>query len=165
MLKPKYKLNNSINFLPLNDLLNKQISAIILDVDGTLISGKDIAISSNIKEWVIKAKEHFYIYLLSNNPSKKRIKQIAEQLDLDYSYAASKPRRKTIENVLKRIKHKPETIAIIGDRIFTDILVGNRLSLYTILVDSVDSNGNKYERNFFQSIERKIASLIIGETI
>jgi len=165
LLKPKCNLNNAINFLPINDLLNKQISAIILDVDGTLISGKNISISKNIKEWIFKAKEHFYIYLVSNNPSKRRIKQIAEQLDLEYSYAASKPRKKTLENVLKGIKYKPNEIALIGDRIFTDILVGNRLGLYTILVDSVDPSGNKYANNIFQAIERKIANIIIGEKI
>ena len=165
MLKPKYNLNNAINFLPLDDLLNKQISAIILDVDGTLISGKDISISRNIKEWVLKAKEHFYLYLLSNNPSRKRINQVAEQLDLEYSYNASKPRKRTLENVLSGIEYKPEKIALIGDRIFTDILVGNRLGLYTILVESVNSKGKKYKYNVFQSFERKIANIIIGETI
>ena len=134
-------------------------------MDGTLISGKNISISKNIKEWVFKAKEHFYIYLVSNNPSEKRIKQIAQQLDLDYSYAASKPRRKTLKNVLRGIQDKPEKIAIIGDRVFTDILVGNRIGLYTILVDSVDSNGIKYENNIFQAIERKIANILIGEKI
>lgn len=165
MLKPKCNLNNAINFLPINELLHKQIAVLILDVDGTLISGRDISLPTNIKEWVFNAKEHFYIYLLSNNPSKKRIKQIADQLDLDYSYAASKPRKKTLENVLKGIQHKPNKIAIIGDRVFTDILVGNRLGLYTILVDSVDSNGKKNENNIFQVIERKIATIIMGEEI
>lgn len=165
MLKPKCNLNNAINFLPINDLLNKQISAIILDVDGTLISGKDISISGNIKEWVFKAKEHFYIYLFSNNPSKKRINQIAKQLDLDYSYGASKPRKKALENVIRGIQYEPKEIALIGDRVFTDILVGNRLGLYTILVDSVDPSGSKYENNISQAIERKIANLIIGERI
>ena len=165
MLKPKCNLKNAINFLPINYLLNEQISAIILDVDGTLISGKNISISKNIKEWIFKAKEHFYIYLVSNNPSKKRIKQIAEQLDLDYSYAASKPRKKTMQNVLRGIQHEPAKIAIIGDRIFTDILVGNRLGLYTVLVDSVDSNGIKCKNNILQAIERKITNIIIGEMI
>ena len=130
-----------------------------------MISGRGISLSTNIKEWVFNAKEYFYVYLLSNNPSKKRIKQIAEQLDLDYSYAASKPRKKILENVLKGIQHKPNKIAIIGDRVFTDILVGNRLGLYTILVDSVDSNGIKYANNMFQMIERKIANILIGEAI
>ena len=34
---------------------------------------------------------------------------------------------------------KKETLAIIGDRIFTDILAGNRFGIYTILVKPTNS--------------------------
>ena len=53
-------------------------------------------------------------------------------------------------------------VAIIGDRVFTDILVGNRLGMYTILVDSVDPYGERIENNNFQSIERYLARIITG---
>ncbi len=56
-------------------------------------------------------------------------------------------------------------IAIIGDRIFTDILVGNRLGMYTILVDSVDLYGKRSEKNHLQLIERYLAKIITGESL
>ncbi len=56
-------------------------------------------------------------------------------------------------------------IAIIGDRIFTDILVGNRLGMYTILVDSVDLYGKRSEKNNLQLIERYLAKIITGESL
>ncbi len=144
-------------------MLTKEIKALIVDVDGTLISGTNPVLSNPIKNWLLNSKEHFYIYLYSNNPSKKRIKLIAEQLDLQFTYSGRKPSTRKLKKVLDRIPYKSQEIAIIGDRVFTDILVGNRLGMYTILVDSVDSYGKRIDRNNFQSIERYLAKIISGD--
>ena len=144
-------------------MLSKDIKALILDVDGTLISGNKPVLSNDIKKWILNSKEHFYIYLYSNNPSKKRIKLIAEQLDLEFTYSGSKPSKRKLKNIIDKIPYSSNEIAIIGDRIFTDILVGNRLGMYTILVDSVDSHGKRIERNNFQSVERYFAKIITGD--
>ncbi len=144
-------------------MLSKDIKALILDVDGTLTSGNKPVVSNSIKNWILNSKKHFYIYLCSNNPSKKRIKLIAEELDLEFTYSGGKPSKRKLKKVLDRIPYSSKEIAIIGDRIFTDILVGNRLGMYTILVDSVDSYGKRVERNNFQSIERYIAKIITGD--
>ena len=143
-------------------MLSKDIKALILDVDGTLISGKKPVLSNGIKNWILNSKKYFYIYLLSNNPSKNRIKLIAEQLDLEFTYSGGKPGKRKLQKILNRIPYSPNEVAIIGDRVFTDILVGNRLGIYTVLVDSVDSYGKRIERNNFQYIERYLAKIITG---
>ena len=101
--------------------------------------------------------------MFSNNPSKNRIQLIAEQLDLEFTFSGGKPSKKKLKKILDTIPYSYNEIAIIGDRIFTDILVGNRLGMYTILVDSVDYYGKRIERNIFQSIERFIAKIITGD--
>tara|TARA_Y100001968_G_C19192390_1_gene635826 strand:- start:175 stop:486 length:312 start_codon:yes stop_codon:yes gene_type:complete len=101
--------------------------------------------------------------LFSNNPSRKRIKLIAKQLDLEFTSSGGKPSKRKLKKILDKIPYSTNEIAIIGDRVFTDIIVGNRLGMYTILVDSVDSYGEKIERNTFQSIERYIANIITGD--
>ncbi len=143
-------------------MLSKKVKALILDVDGTLTSGKKPILSDDIKNWVINSNKFFYTYLFSNNPSRSRIKQIADQLDLEFTHSGGKPSKKKLKKVIDAIPYSSNEIAIIGDRIFTDILVGNRLGLYTILVDSVDYYGKKIERNKFQSIERYLAKIITG---
>ena len=144
-------------------MLSKNVKALILDVDGTLTSGKKPVISNDIKNWVINSKKFFYTYLFSNNPSRSRIKQIADQLDLEFIYSGGKPSKRKLKKVIDKIPYSSNEIAIIGDRVFTDILVGNRLGMYTILVDSVDSNGKRIEKNNFQSIERYLAKIITGD--
>ena len=120
-------------------------------------------LSEDIKNWVFNSKKHFDIYLFSNNPSKKRIKSIADQLNLEFTHSGGKPSKKKLNKLIDKIPYSLSEIAIIGDRIFTDILVGNRLGMYTILVDSVDYYGNKIGKNNFQSIERFLAKILIGE--
>ena len=101
--------------------------------------------------------------MFSNNPSRKRIKNIADQLDIEFTYSGGKPSKKKLNKVLDIIPYSANEIAIIGDRVFTDILVGNRLGMYTILVDSVDSDGKKIDRNNLQSLERYLAKIITGD--
>ena len=128
-----------------------------------MISGNNPVLSNDIKNWINNSKKYFYTYLFSNNPSKNRIKLIADQLTLEFTFSGSKPSKRKLKKILEKIPYSSNEIAIIGDRVFTDILVGNRLGMYTILVDSVDYYGEKIERNNFQSIERYIARIITGD--
>ncbi len=128
-----------------------------------MVSGNKPLLSSDIRNWINYSKKYFYTYLFSNNPSKKRIKVIADQLDLKFTHSGGKPSKKKLKNVLDKIPYSSKEIAIIGDRVFTDILVGNRLGMYTILVDSVDHYGKRNDRNKFQILERNLAKIITGD--
>ncbi|WP_071813347.1 YqeG family HAD IIIA-type phosphatase [Prochlorococcus marinus] len=163
LLIPNWKVNDKISKISINDLSSKNVKALILDVDGTLISGKKPVLSSDIKNWIDNSKKYFYIYLFSNNPSKSRIKLIADELDLEFTCSGGKPSKKKLKKIIDKIPYSSNEVAIIGDRVFTDILVGNRLGMYTILVDSVDYYGKRIEKNNFQSLERYLARIITGD--
>ena len=128
-----------------------------------MISGKNPVLTNDIKNWINYSKKYFHTYLFSNNPSKTRINLIANQLELEFTFSGGKPCTRKLKKVLDKIPYSSNEIAIIGDRIFTDILVGNRLGMYTILVDSVDYYGNRVERNNIQSIEKYLAKIISGD--
>ena len=85
---------------------------------------------------------------------------IADQLDLTYTFRANKPSRKKLEEYIVNSKAKPGEIAIIGDRIFTDIIAGNRLGLYTILVKTIKANGSANNNYIVERIERKITQIL-----
>ena len=130
-----------------------------------MITGKDPILSKDIKNWIFNSKKYFYTYLFSNNPSKNRINLIAEELDLEFTHSGRKPSKRKLKKIIDKIPYSSNKIAMIGDRVFTDILVGNRLRMYTILVDSVDYYGNKNESNNFQTLERYFAKIISGESL
>ena len=143
-----------------SELQKKGINSLLLDVDGTLVNRKSNVIPKAVKNWIIDSKKLFSLYLISNNPSKKRIEKIAKELNLRYKYNASKPRKKEILSAIKEIDREPKNIAIIGDRIFTDIIVGNRCDVKTILVKRLNKDGLPIKFNLTLTIEKLISHFI-----
>ena len=131
---PIYRVSHS----KLQDL---GITSLLIDVDGTLLSRNSTTIPLKVKNWITKSKEIFDLYLISNNPSEKRIYKIGKELGIKYKYRALKPRIKKTLEVINNLNKDKKNIAIIGDRIFTDIIVGNRCKIKTILIQRLNKKG------------------------
>ena len=146
--------------IPLTKLQNEGINCLLIDVDGTLLSRKSNIIPLNVKNWINESKKFFSLYLISNNPSDYRIGQIAKELDIKYKSNALKPRKKTTLDIIDEMKEDTKNIAIIGDRIFTDIIVGNRCNIQTILVKKLSKNGLPIKMNLTLILEKMISNFL-----
>jgi len=160
ILKVNWDSNLPIYKISQSELQKKGIHSLLLDVDGTLVNRKSNMIPKAVKNWIIESKKLFSLYLISNNPSKKRIAKIAKELNLRYKYNASKPRIKVTLSAIKEIGRDPKNIAIIGDRILTDVIVGNRCKIKTILVKRLNRDGLPIKFNLTLAIEKLISHLI-----
>ena len=138
-------------------LQNEGIKSLLIDVDGTLISRQSRVIPINIKKWIKESKKFFSLYLISNNPSNKRIRSIAMELDIKYKSNAQKPRKKITLDVIAEMNEDSKNIAIIGDRIFTDVIVGNRCNIQTILVRRLSRKGLPIKLNLTLILEKLIS--------
>ena len=107
-----------------------------------------------------ESKKFFSLYLISNNPSDKRIRKIAKELDIRYKSNALKPRKKITLDVISEMNEDKKYMAIIGDRIFTDIIVGNRCNIQTILVKRLSRKGLPIKFNLTLILEKLISILI-----
>ncbi|RQD77554.1 MAG: YqeG family HAD IIIA-type phosphatase, partial [Candidatus Syntrophonatronum acetioxidans] len=124
----------SIYDLDLEKLKKNGIKGIITDLDNTLISWGDNTIYPSLDQWFEKLKkEGFKICIVSNN-SPDRVSTFAEKFNIPAVSGAAKPRRKPFRRALEELEIKPEEAAVLGDQVFTDVLGGNRLGLFTILV-------------------------------
>ena len=65
-----------------------------------------------------------------------------------------------ILNAIKEVNYEVKNIAIIGDRIFTDIIVGNRCNIKTVLVKRLKRNGLPIKFNLTLLIEKLISLFI-----
>ena len=141
-------------------LHNQGIRCLLLDVDGTLLSRNTIKIPTEVKRWIKESKTLFKLYLISNNPSEKRISSIGNQLGISYKFKALKPSKKNTIEIINILNESNKNIAIIGDRIFTDIIVGNRCKINTILVSRLNRNGLPIKINLTLIIERILSLLL-----
>ena len=160
LLRPNWLLDRTLAELPLQDLLDQRIQALVLDVDRTLLPRRQSVLPESALRWLEVAKQQLPIHLLSNNPSRQRIGRVAEQLQLPFTTSAGKPRRSALRKVLAQLALPPEQVALIGDRLFTDVIAGNRLGLFTVLVKPIDPQGRPCQRDRLQKLELRLASWV-----
>ena len=119
-------------------LKENNIKGLILDVDNTLID-YDKNLLDGAKEWCDNLKQNnIKICILSNTNKVKKVEKVAKILDLDYIYFAHKPNKKGFYKAQKLLGLKEKEIATVGDQVFTDVLGGNKVGMFTILTKPID---------------------------
>ena len=162
LLKPDWLLEGTLVDLPLQELLDRRIAALVLDVDRTLLPRRHSTLPPRMLRWLEQARGQLPIHLLSNNPSRQRIGAVARELGVPFTTSAAKPRRQALRRVLDDLQLPPERVALIGDRVFTDVIAGNRLGLFTILVKPIDPQGLACQRDHLQKLEVRLANWMGG---
>ena len=119
--------------IDLEGLLQKGIRALILDLDNTLVKWHEAEVPAEVDHWVDQAKARGFRLCIASNALPERVKLIAGRLGIPYVSGALKPRRTPFRKALMRMDVVSQETAVVGDQIFTDVLGGNRLGLYTIL--------------------------------
>lgn len=160
LLRPDWVLGTTLLELPLGQLLERGIGALVLDVDRTLLPRRQAELPPPMEHWLREAKQQLRLHLFSNNPSRRRIGAVAERLDVPFTTSAGKPRRGALRRVLAELGLPAQQVALVGDRVFTDVLAGNRLGLFTVLVKPVDPLGQPCRRDRLQSLEVRLARLV-----
>ena len=154
-LYPNLYLTN-IKEITLELLKEIRIKGLILDVDNTLID-YDKNLIEGAKEWCDNLKQNnIKICILSNTNKVKKVEKVAKILDLEYIYFAHKPNKKGFYKAKDLLNLKEEEIATVGDQIFTDVLGGNKVGMYTILTKPIDERDILITR-----IKRPFEKLII----
>ncbi|MDR5658115.1 YqeG family HAD IIIA-type phosphatase [Serpentinicella sp. ANB-PHB4] len=154
----------SIFDINLEKLKEKNIKGLIIDIDNTLVAWDIKYANEKTTKWLQSLqKEGFKVCLVSNN-TENRVVTFNEALKLPAIHRANKPRRKAFKKALKILETDIDTTAIIGDQIFTDILGGNRMGLFTVLVVPIVSK-EFWWTNFVRKIERHVLRVVLKDHI
>ncbi len=124
----------SVTSIDLDELAERGIRGILLDFDNTLLAWSEEKVSAKVKSWVRYATERgFRLCIVSNAPDERLLTQ-AKRLSIPFVSKALKPTGKGINKAISLLGLSRDEVTMVGDQMFTDVLAGNRLGLFTILV-------------------------------
>ncbi len=135
LLQPDLVLHGTILQLSPDMLKQHRLKGLVLDVDETLVPFRSAEASDELLPWVEEVRQIAELWLVSNNISEARIRRIAKALNLPYIAGAGKPSRRKVRKAVEAMNLPVEQVGMVGDRLFTDVLAGNRLGLFTVLVE------------------------------
>lgn len=152
-LKPDLNLKN-IYEINLEELKNKGIKGILLDLDSTIMASKSGCYYPETIEWLKKVEKDFFMAIVSNNKNKKYIEKVSRKSDFPLLFNAGKPRTSKLKAFLYKYNINPKDCVLVGDRPLTDIMCGKLLGCKTILVDSITADTETKLVRFVRSLER-----------
>lgn len=132
-LKPR-RYYEAITAVDPAELVSLGMRGLILDLDNTMIPRHVAEVPAQLDGWLDSAREAGLAACIVSNNFKVRVAQMADRLGLPLVARAAKPRRKAFMLGMEALGTGVGETAVIGDQLFTDVLGGNRMGLYTILV-------------------------------
>lgn len=138
LLKPNLWVD-SLHQIPLKELQTIGIKGLIIDVDNTLLAWDAEEPTAEVRTWIAEARHKgFQVVLVSNNKP-ARVEKMQAYFMVHGMARAKKPTTGALKKAMRIMKLNKSQMAIIGDQVFTDVLAGNRLGIYTILVTPIKS--------------------------
>ena len=150
MIKPNAEFD-IITDITIDFLKGNNIKGLILDVDNTLIDLSRNKIEG-LDDWINSMIESgIKIAIVSNGRKKRQIELLTNKHGLIYVFFALKPFKRGIKKARKELDLCYNEIAEIGDQLFTDVCVSNKVKMFSILTKPVEM-----EKSFIPRIKRKI---------
>jgi len=130
-LCPRHRAE-SIFALDPEGLRAQGIKGIIFDLDNTLVEWGSESIPEELVAWIERFKKAGFRLCIVSNALPQRVEAVAAALGIPGLSQATKPFKTPFKRALEILGTEPEETAVVGDQLFTDILGGNRMDLYTI---------------------------------
>ena len=111
------------------------VRGVIVDLDNTLVGYRALAPDARDADWVLQASEHGIRVIMVTNNATPWARDIAKQLDIPIVANAHKPLGRGFRRALQLLDLTRESVIVIGDQLFADVLGARIFGLRVILVD------------------------------
>ncbi len=151
----------SIDAISPLELQKRNIRGLIIDLDNTMTPWNATEVGPKVGQWFKSLAQYNINCCVVSNNNEQRVAAVANSLGIPFIHKATKPRRWAFYRAMELTGTGIKDTAVIGDQLFTDILGGNRLGMFTILVLPISQRewiGTRimriFERFVFWSLER-----------
>ncbi len=145
---PDYMFDKFSDITP-EFLLSIGVRTVLVDIDNTLAPYEAPDPNRAVIKWFEDLRAAGISAALMSNNDEARVHRFNQSLHLPAYYDCKKPSTKSYVAVLQRLGCDRADTCVIGDQIFTDVLVGKRLGLRAILVPPIHD-----QRTFFFRFKR-----------
>lgn len=133
-LTPKRYVDSVLMIAPAH-LVAEGIRGVILDLDNTVVAWDAAAPAPEVRLWMRTLRDAGVHACIVSNNFTGRAQAIGRLLDIPAVAGAVKPTPWAFRRAMALMGTRADQTALIGDQLFTDVLGGNLLGLYTILVE------------------------------
>ena len=116
------------------------ISFLMLDFDNTIVPYTTSEPTAQMAAWIRTMQVSEIRLCIVSNSKKPRVVTFCKMYGLDCVTHAKKPFQKGISECLARFHLRPETAALVGDQIYTDVLGANCAQLTSILISAINNH-------------------------
>jgi len=129
---------NSLYDIPISFFIEKNIKAVIFDIDNTLVADGIPEPDDKTVGYIDQLKKHNIKLSIVSNNTEQRTRKFNEKLRLFYSFKSKKPLKSALKSSLSYFgKLEANKIVMIGDQILTDIFAAKRNGVIAILVKPI----------------------------
>ncbi|MCG0276393.1 MAG: YqeG family HAD IIIA-type phosphatase [Thermosediminibacteraceae bacterium] len=150
---------NDIFEIDFDCLRKKNIKAILIDLDNTLIPWNSDEIDDKLIEWIRCGKEKGIKFCIVSNNLARRIMACSKKLGIPAVTGAFKPGKKIFLKGMEITGTSIKETAFVGDQLFTDVLGAKRIGMMAILVKPISKN-EFFWTKIIRRIERRIIELM-----
>ena len=112
----------------------KGFKGVVLDIDDTLVEHGELLVPGHLFDYVKELKALGLKMAAVSNNKQRRVKPFCLSLGIPFYCFSVKPMKRGYKRAIREMGLAPSEVCTIGDQLFTDVLGGNRMGLYTILV-------------------------------
>ncbi|MFC1754195.1 YqeG family HAD IIIA-type phosphatase [Thermoproteota archaeon] len=156
LLTPR-ELLDSVESINMGYLYDQGYRTVFLDIDNTILIPGKRNMTLQKEQWVEKVKSiGFQVYVISNNISYQRVSRVCKQLGVFGLYLSLKPLVFNVKELIRDNNIDPEKIIVVGDQVLTDVIFGNWMRAYSILVEPMNKKAS-----FLKAVQWEIEVMLL----